>query len=456
MTDIETPTDPGRAARGEPLRLEDGVPVFSSGEAPAYLRTATQLRQQRLKVRKGQLPLAYVVTLFFIPGAGATYGQRALYDPAGAERMRPLPGRVKLRMEARRTCPKCSVLRPYIVRGECTDCRGKAAAAQRRVHARTCGKCGATRPRPYPVVRRQAYLPARMCPPCRLAVAAERREREARLLLQAVTCGGLSECSARVASKAEYRRWRKANPTGWWQPRVCPACTEEMARRRAERLEAERREREAERRARLEEVARLQAWAAAALADPTVVVLDTETTGLDSDSLLVEIAVITTDGEVLLDTLLHPGVPIPVGATRVHGITNEMVEGQPLFSDILVKLTGALMGRRVLIYNASYDVGRLRWALTLHYRMEGHADPEASAAAWLDSMTFADVMMPYSAFVGDWSDYHGNYRWQPLGGGHRALGDCRAVLDVLCEMARGHGDVPVVPAPAGPGRELVA
>lgn len=47
--------------------------------------------------------------------------------------------------------------------------------------------------------------------------------------------------------------------------------------------------------------------------------------------------------------------------------------------------------------------------------------------------------MPYSDWYGDWNDYFGNYQWQPLGGGHRALGDVRAVLDRLREMAKGHG-----------------
>ncbi|MFE7243986.1 hypothetical protein [Streptomyces sp. NPDC057580] len=54
-------------------------------------------------------------------------------------------------------------------------------------------------------------------------------------------------------------------------------------------------------------------------------------------------------------------------------------------------------------------------------------------------MTYEDVMIPYSNWVGDWSGYWGNYSWQPLNGGHRALGDCRAVLDRLRTMAKGRG-----------------
>jgi hypothetical protein len=32
--------------------------------------------------------------------------------------------------------------------------------------------------------------------------------------------------------------------------------------------------------------------------------------------------------------------------------------------------------------------------------------------------------------------YHQSYKWQPLGGGHSALDDCRAALATLREMAQ--------------------
>jgi DNA polymerase-3 subunit epsilon len=45
-------------------------------------------------------------------------------------------------------------------------------------------------------------------------------------------------------------------------------------------------------------------------------------------------------------------------------------------------------------------------------------------------------MRQYAAFVGEWNEYHGNYRWQRLpGGDHSALGDARATLSLLKRMA---------------------
>jgi hypothetical protein len=120
----------------------------------------------------------------------------------------------------------------------------------------------------------------------------------------------------------------------------------------------------------------------------------------------------------------------------VHGITDDQVRDAPSFGDVLPHLTAALAGKRVLIYNRGFDVGRLRHELTLHYRQAGHDDPKASAQAWLDAVRFEDVMIPYSTWYGDWSDCWGEYTWQPLpNGNHRALGDCRALLEGLKEMA---------------------
>ena len=142
-------------------------------------------------------------------------------------------------------------------------------------------------------------------------------------------------------------------------------------------------------------------------------------------------------GDILVDTLVNPGQPIPRQTTGIHGITDEDVAGAPAFTDILERLGAALSGKRCLIYNKPYDVGRLKHELTVHYRQAGHADPEASAAAWLAGMRFEDAMIPYSDWVGDWSDYWGNHSWQPLyGGDHRAASDCRAVVERLREMAQ--------------------
>ncbi|MGW7222446.1 exonuclease domain-containing protein [Streptomyces sp. NPDC054826] len=417
---------PDRVPRGEPCDWTDGLPVYRWGQAPAYLRTQTQLSQARLKLAKDQPKLAYIRT--------HKYGDFPLYDPAAAVKMRPLPSAVKKRMEAARTCQDCGKVREHVLNGRpCSQCWERAQRARQRERARTCWGCGAVRERPYPASHHR-------CQSCRRAQLAEERARKAESLRWAITCPG-RDCSVQTASKAEVRRW-KADPNAIyrpWNPRWCPPCEEREERERAEAEQRSREQVAAEREARRRRVLELQEWAAAALADEALVVLDTETTGLDPEACVVELAVISGSGDVLLDTLVNPGRPIPADASEIHGITDEAVASAPTFGQILVSLTAALDGRRCLIWNAPYDKGRLRWELTRHYRAAGHADPAASAAAWLDGMTLEDAMVPYSDWYGDWNDYFGNYQWQPLGGGHRALGDVRAVLDRLREMAKGRG-----------------
>ncbi|MDK0524047.1 hypothetical protein [Streptomyces sp. ML-6] len=117
-------------------------------------------------------------------------------------------------------------------------------------------------------------------------------------------------------------------------------------------------------------------------------------------------------------------------------------------SNITGKLQ-ALAGRRIVIYNRDCDTGRLRWELHLHhtratvdltkYRLwSGEQHPAADA--WLDAQQWDEYATEqYAVFYGAWHLYWGTYTWQPLGGGHRALGDCQTVITRLEETAKGRG-----------------
>ncbi|ATL88746.1 hypothetical protein SMALA_8600 (plasmid) [Streptomyces malaysiensis subsp. malaysiensis] len=442
-----TEPDPARVAKGEPRAHIGGLPVYGWGQAPPYLRTQTQLA-------KDQPVLAYIRT--------RKYGDIPLYDPESAEKMRPLPSATKATMAKRRTCPECGTVRQHIVRGkQCSACEYKAYQKRQRLEARTCWDCREVFERRLPPAHHR-------CPDCRRKQLAKLREKAVAWVEEVTVCAG-DGCTVKLVAKKEARAFQKSQGKGrsWWYrashwARRCPSCTEAEERRQAEqRAEYERREqerREAERR----EAEERQRWAAAALVDPDVLVLDTETTGLHAEARIVEIAVLNSRGEVLLNTLLDPGEPVPGDAADIHGITNETVAGAPTFSSIAVRLTELLDHKRVLIYNKWFDVERLRYELTLHYldraareaaeesvstgtvpedvRARALAEARAQANAWIDAMHFEDVMIPYSDWVGDWSDYHGNNRWQPLDGGHRAAGDCRAVLDCLRAMGRAYAD----------------
>ena len=63
-------------------------------------------------------------------------------------------------------------------------------------------------------------------------------------------------------------------------------------------------------------------------------IIDTETTGLQpKSSRVVEISVINGSGDIVFDSLINPGVPIPQEVARIHGIYDDMVIGAPSISD---------------------------------------------------------------------------------------------------------------------------
>jgi DNA polymerase-3 subunit epsilon len=155
-------------------------------------------------------------------------------------------------------------------------------------------------------------------------------------------------------------------------------------------------------------------------------ILDTETTGLGDHAEVVQIGVIDDAGNVLLDNVLvKPVRPIPPDATAIHHITNEMVANAPAFPDALPLLRSALEGKLLVIYNAQYDL-----------RLLAQSARARNIDLQLGIQGFTCAMLEYADWVGDWNDYHGNFRWQKLeGGDHSALGDCRATLDVIKRMA---------------------
>lgn len=176
-------------------------------------------------------------------------------------------------------------------------------------------------------------------------------------------------------------------------------------------------------------------WARQLLADDFVI-LDTETTGLGVFDQVVQVAVIDKTGAVLLDTLVKPTRPIPRAASAIHGITDARVADAPTFGQIYDHLLMAIGGKRVAIYNKNFDVEMLHQSEQL-YALECDSTWACIGQdAWQALAVWEDVMIPYSDWVGEWSEWHGSNRWQKLpGGDHTALGDVRACLAVLKQMA---------------------
>ena len=86
--------------------------------------------------------------------------------------------------------------------------------------------------------------------------------------------------------------------------------------------------------------------------------VDVETTGFHPrQARVVSVAALAVgdDGNVegSFSTLLNPGVD--PGPTHVHGLTSEMLEGQPTFGDIVDQLGAVLAGRTLVAHNVGFD-----------------------------------------------------------------------------------------------------
>jgi DNA polymerase III epsilon subunit-like protein len=169
-------------------------------------------------------------------------------------------------------------------------------------------------------------------------------------------------------------------------------------------------------------------WAMGVVDDPRVIYLDTETTGFGARAEIVDIAVVSAAGEVVLESLVQPTRRIPADATAIHGITDADVKDAPAWCDLYEDLLRVLAGRRVIVYNVIFDRQMVNQACDRY-------DLAAPAADW------ECAMRKYAGFYGNWDSGKRWYRFQKLEravlafgaepGGHRAAADafaCRAVV----------------------------
>ncbi|MDO4665249.1 MAG: exonuclease domain-containing protein [Actinomycetaceae bacterium] len=98
---------------------------------------------------------------------------------------------------------------------------------------------------------------------------------------------------------------------------------------------------------------------------------DTETTGTDvNHDRIISAAVVTA--QTKYTWLINPGVPIPEGASAVHGLTNEKVQSEgapagPALAEIAGVIATEMAESGVLVaYNAGYDVHILEAELARH------------------------------------------------------------------------------------------
>ena len=99
------------------------------------------------------------------------------------------------------------------------------------------------------------------------------------------------------------------------------------------------------------------------------VFLDTETTGLSfrDGHKIVEIACIETKDLMATGNVFHklinPKRSVPEDAFKIHGFSQEFLSNKETFEEIADEFLNFIRGKRVIIHNASFDLGFLNGEL---------------------------------------------------------------------------------------------
>ena len=207
------------------------------------------------------------------------------------------------------------------------------------------------------------------------------------------------------------------------QHRMCSACWD---RWRTEEDEAEQR---AQRR-----------WLIAAASDALTRgarVLDVETTGLDDDAEIIEIALVDAAGVVLFESLVRPVGSVTPEAFAVHGISDAMLTEAPRWPAVYRALQPMLNDQVLVSHNVPFE----QRLLTQDCRR--HQLPPVVAREWVCTMELATPLNG-----GRWPNLS---RELALAGvdleteepAHRALADARRCLALL----RGLANLPALEEP---------
>ncbi len=180
-------------------------------------------------------------------------------------------------------------------------------------------------------------------------------------------------------------------------------------------------------------------WAATPLREATFCVVDIETTGgAPGRSKITEIGAVRVRGGELIDrfeTLVDPCRPIPEPITRITGIHDAMVVGQPRIEEALERFV-AFVGDDVMVaHNAPFDFRFLNYE---RFRIAGRYFTQP----WLDTLVIARRLLRRRldrfdlATLSEWAD-------TTVRPNHRALADAEATAEVLVVLVdllveRGH------------------
>ncbi|MCP4293415.1 MAG: 3'-5' exonuclease [bacterium] len=171
--------------------------------------------------------------------------------------------------------------------------------------------------------------------------------------------------------------------------------------------------------------------------DRPLAVFDLETTGVNPDKdRIVQMAIIRIEPDgrrTTFETLVNPEMPIPAGASAVHGIKDEDVRDKPTFSQIRREVEEYLQDAVLGGFNSiNFDTPLLMAELR-----RAEADLDLRNVKQLDAMRIFHKM--------ERRDLTAAYRFycdEELVGAHSALADTEATLAILDAQIGRYEEVP--------------
>ena len=167
-----------------------------------------------------------------------------------------------------------------------------------------------------------------------------------------------------------------------------------------------------------------------------IVVLDTETTGLDDKAEILELAIVDSNGTPLINQRLRlsDDSKFSEEAYAVHGISLDDIKDCEQYPSIEAKLKEILVGKQVMIFNANYDIRLLKQTAAAY----------SCDTTWFDGLDTRCVMYQAANVYGATNKYgtislsnavaRAGVEWE--GEAHSALGDTLTTLALYKKMAR--------------------
>lgn len=169
-----------------------------------------------------------------------------------------------------------------------------------------------------------------------------------------------------------------------------------------------------------------KSWAKNTVKRKDIVFLDTETTGIGKNAKVVDLGVIDRHGKILINILLNPEMLMPFEATKVNGITDQMLIGCPRFYQVANSIRKLLEGKTIIAWNAPFDKRMME-------------NEFLSVGLEIPKWKWVDEMPMYGKYADKPKRNKLCYAAKECGiveeQSHRAVGDCLFTLAVLNRMA---------------------